>query len=52
MKKCLVIPDSFKGTLTSSEVCELMRDSILEVFPECQVELLPVSDGGEGLVES
>lgn len=51
MKKCIVISDSFKGTLSSLEICKIARDAIPRIFPECQVETIPVADGGEGTVE-
>lgn len=51
MKKCIVISDSFKGTLSSLEICKIARDSVPRIFPECQVETIPVADGGEGTVE-
>lgn len=51
MKKCIVISDSFKGTLSSLEICQIARESILRFFPDCQVLTAPVADGGEGLVE-
>lgn len=51
MKKCIVISDSFKGTLSSLEICKIACGSISRVFPDCQVEAIPVADGGEGTVE-
>lgn len=51
MKKCLVIPDSFKGTMTSIEVCGIMNDAILKHFPDCEVISVPIADGGEGTVD-
>ncbi|MBQ8851345.1 MAG: glycerate kinase, partial [Oscillibacter sp.] len=51
MKKCIVISDSFKGTLSSLEICEVARESIPRIFPECEVVTVPVADGGEGTVE-
>ena len=51
MKKCIVISDSFKGTLSSLEICGIARRSIPKFFPECEVVDLPVADGGEGTVE-
>lgn len=51
MKKCIVISDSFKGTLSSLEICALARQSIPKFFPQCQVVTVPVADGGEGTVE-
>lgn len=51
MKKCIVISDSFKGTLSSLEICSIARESISKFFPKCQVVAVPVADGGEGTVE-
>lgn len=52
MKKIVLVPDSFKGTLSSAEVCGLMREGIHAVFPAAEVVALPVADGGEGSAEA
>ncbi|NCB52177.1 MAG: glycerate kinase [Clostridia bacterium] len=52
MKKAVLIPDSFKGTLSSSEICEIMRERISFHFPRCEVASIPVADGGEGSVDA
>ena len=51
MKKCIVIPDSFKGTMTSAEVCEIMTGAVSEAYPECEIITIPIADGGEGTVD-
>lgn len=51
MKKCIVVPDSFKGSLSSIEICEMTKSSVLKLFPDCEVVTLPVADGGEGTVD-
>ena len=51
MKKCIVIPHSFKGTLSSMEICAILQGQINTFFPECEVIQLPVADGGEGTVD-
>lgn len=51
MKKILVIPDSFKGTLSSKTICNIMRERIGAFFPQTEVVTIPVADGGEGSVE-
>ncbi len=51
MKKIILMPDSFKGTMSSSEICALMKEQILRHFPDCLVDSIPVADGGEGTVE-
>lgn len=51
MKKIVVISDSFKGTLSSREICEIARGSIPRFFPACEVVAIPAADGGEGTVD-
>ena len=51
MKKCIVIPDSFKGTMTSMEVCNIMASRISLAFPDCKIISIPIADGGEGTVD-
>lgn len=52
MKKVVLIPDSFKGTMSSSEICMIMKEVILRHYPECEVVSIPVADGGEGSVDA
>ena len=51
MKKFLLAPDSFKGTLSSKQICEIMKKRIREHFPDSEVIAIPVADGGEGSVD-
>lgn len=51
MKKAVLIPDSFKGTLSSKEICNIIQKSINNHYPHCQVVSIPVADGGEGSVD-
>ena len=51
MKKCIVIPDSFKGTMTSAEVCGIIEEGIRGRMPDCRVISVPIADGGEGTVD-
>lgn len=51
MRKCIILPDSFKGTMSALRVCEIMKKCILQVFPNCEVIAIPVADGGEGTVD-
>ncbi|MDR3085194.1 MAG: glycerate kinase [Christensenellaceae bacterium] len=52
MKKALLVPDSFKGTLSSAEICSILRERILFHFPDAEVVSVPVADGGEGSVDA
>ncbi|MEG2204378.1 MAG: glycerate kinase, partial [Oscillospiraceae bacterium] len=51
MKKCIIIPDSFKGTLSAMEYCEIASERVQARFPDCEIIAVPVADGGEGTVE-
>ena len=50
MKKCIVISDSFKGTLSTLDICAIAREAFPAHFPDCELLTLPVADGGEGTV--
>ncbi|NMA06878.1 MAG: glycerate kinase, partial [Ruminococcaceae bacterium] len=52
MKKIVLVPDSFKGTMSSAKICEIMRDSILRFFPDIEILSVPIADGGEGSADS
>lgn len=50
IKKAVVVPDSFKGTLSASEVARAMCDAIQCSCPEAKIVRIPLADGGEGSV--
>lgn len=50
--RILVVPDSYKGSLSAREVADCMEQGILEALPEAQVYKIPIADGGEGTVEA
>ena len=52
MKKVLLIPDSFKGTLSARQVCQIVSEELLRLCPGMEVVSLPVADGGEGTVDA
>ncbi len=45
----IIAPDSFKGTLSALEVCDIIEKAFTDVMPDCAVKKLPLADGGEGL---
>lgn len=51
LNQVVLVPDSFKGSLSSQEVCRIMAEQITRQFPQCRVISLPVADGGEGSVD-
>ncbi|MBR4222390.1 MAG: glycerate kinase, partial [Victivallales bacterium] len=50
--KIVIAPDSFKGTLRAVEVCRIWRQAIAEACPVAELVCLPMSDGGEGSLQS
>lgn len=52
MVKIVIAPDSFKGSATSVEVCNLIERGVLKVLSDVEIKKIPIADGGEGTVES
>lgn len=52
MRKILMAPDSFKGSLTALEACEAIKTGIHLALPDAEVVEIPMADGGEGTVQS
>ncbi len=52
MKKVILIPDSFKGTMSSAEICEIMAERVHAHWPGAETVKIPVADGGEGSVDA
>jgi glycerate kinase len=48
----ILAPDSFKGSLSATAAAEYMARGTSEIMPDARITKLPLSDGGEGLVES
>lgn len=43
--------DSFKGCMTAKEACHAAASGLHERFPDAEILCLPMSDGGEGMVD-
>jgi glycerate kinase len=52
MEKIMLAPDSYKGSLSAIEVCDVLASVISKHFPQCEIVKMPMSDGGEGFVNS
>jgi glycerate kinase len=46
--KVVIATDSFKGTLTAEQACEIIAKAIYECVPDIQLVIKPMADGGEG----
>lgn len=48
----IIAPDSFKGTMTAVEVCQIIKE-VFEEYDNCpEIVCLPIADGGEGTVDA
>ena len=45
----LIVSDSFKGTLTAEQVCDIIAEAFKETIKNAEIIKLPAADGGEGL---
>ena len=52
LKKVVIASDSFKGSLPSGQVADLIAEEVIAAFPLCTVVKLPIADGGEGSVDT
>ena len=50
--KVVVAIDSFKGSLSSLEAGEAIREGVLKADKDAEVVIRPLADGGEGTVEA
>lgn len=51
MRRIILAPDSFKGTMSAIEVCGIMDAVARKHFPLAEIIKMPVADGGEGTVD-
>lgn len=51
-RKVVVAPDSFKGTMNSTEVCNIITLAFRDHSPTTEVVRIPIADGGEGTVDA
>lgn len=51
MKKIIIAPDSFKGTLSSIQVCTIIQEVLGKYFDN-EIIALPIADGGEGTIDA
>ncbi|GMQ57613.1 glycerate kinase [Vallitalea sediminicola] len=52
MKKIVIASDSFKGTMDSINVCNIVEEGIKNIRPEINTVTIPIADGGEGTVDA
>lgn len=50
--KIVIAPDSFKGSLMATEVCDILEKACFTHFQDAKVIKVPIADGGEGTLDA
>jgi len=49
--KIIIVPNSFKGCLKSTEIVKIIEKEIRKIIPSSKIIKFPVADGGDGTLE-
>jgi glycerate kinase len=52
MNKVVIAPQGFKESLTGMEIAESMSEGVIRVWPEAEIVMIPVADGGDGTLQA
>ena len=52
MNKIIIAMDSFKGSMRSQEAGEAVKRAAEQIYPDSEIKVYPMADGGEGTVEA
>ncbi|MEX0926412.1 MAG: glycerate kinase [Dehalococcoidia bacterium] len=52
MKKIVIAPQGFKGSLTAMQIAQAIASGVKRVLPETETILVPMADGGDGTLQS
>ena len=50
--RILIASDKYKGSLSAREVAEILSQVLTKGLPDCEIDLCPIADGGEGTTEA
>jgi len=50
--RIVIAPQALKGSLTAAEAGKAIAEGALSVYPEAEIDIVPVADGGEGTVQA
>jgi len=50
--RIVIAPQSLKGSLTAAEAGLAIADGVRAVYPQAEIDIVPVADGGEGTVQA
>lgn len=49
--RIVLAPNAFKGSLSASAAAQAMQEGVHQAIPSAEVVMVPVADGGDGLVD-
>src|SRR5258707_7900340 len=52
LMRIVIAPQSLKGSLTAAEAGQAIADGTRAVYPEADIDIVPIADGGEGTVQA
>src|SRR5437899_10193581 len=50
--RIIIAPQSLKGSLTAAEAGQAIATGVQAVYPEAELDIVPIADGGEGTVQA
>src|SRR6266705_2695415 len=50
--RIIIAPQSLKGSLTAAEAGKAIATGVETVYPEAEINIVPIADGGEGTVQA
>jgi glycerate kinase len=50
--RILIAPQSLKGSLSAAEAGQAIAQGVQAVYPQAEIDIVPVADGGEGTVQA
>src|SRR2546425_12534587 len=50
--RIIIAPQSLKGSLTAAEAGQAIALGVQAVYPDAEIDIVPIADGGEGTVQA
>jgi glycerate kinase len=50
--RIVLAPNAFKGSLTAAEAADAMAAGLRDAFPDAELHMAPIADGGDGSVDA
>ena len=50
--KVVIAPDKFRGSLTAAQAASAMAIGVRRAYPDADIQVVPVADGGDGTIQA